>query len=613
MVLPGSLHVRMTVVFLMVLCTAAASNAAVFVNCDAPSGGDGTTWATAFQHVQDGLTAATTSNNEVWVAEGTYGQNVFLRAGMRLYGGFSGTETSRFQRDPAAHPTIIDGGQAGNTVIGANEAVIDGFTITNGKPATNGGGVYCSYVSPTISNCKITQNAGAGVYCYQSSPTITNCEITENTDKGVYCYINGNANITGCIIADNAAVQYAGIYCDSATPSIRRCMVTGNHTTGTDARGGGMSFVACPSGITVENSVIEGNSASVGGGVYCSTSSPSFVNCTISDNSAVTSGGNAYLVNSNSAFRNTILSYGIAPIGGAVYKNTASSPTFDHCDFWQNGTNPFEPASWDPTFGGDNRIYDPLFVDRPSGNFHLMSASFLIDAGTSASAPVDDLDGNPRPQGAGFDIGAYEYGPAPSFNTIVDVKRERDGERVAISDVVISGAFDGFFYIEQQDRVAGIRVVWPEGVPMDHAVSVSGFLETRNGIERQIRADGVIVGDSAVIEPLGMGNRSLIGGNFEYHAGPPASGQMGKVGTGPNNVGLLVRTWGRVTAPTTSSFVLDDGSDIYPTVVVPAEVTPPSEGDFVRVTGISSLQGTPEDLLAIILARSSSDLVPLNQ
>jgi hypothetical protein len=144
---------------------------------------------------------------------------------------------------------------------------------------------------------------------------------------------------------------------------------------------------------------------------------------------------------------------------------------------------------------------------------------------------------------------------------------------------------------------------------MDHAVSVSGFLETRDGVERQIRADGVTVGDPAVIDALGMGNRWLIGGNFEYNAGPPASGQMGKTGAGPNNIGLLVRTWGRVTSPTASDFVLDDGSGVYPTVVLPAGVTPPAEGRFVRVTGISSIE---VGCTSVILARGSSDVVHLD-
>jgi hypothetical protein len=55
---------------------------------------------------------------------------------------------------------------------------------------------------------------------------------------------------------------------------------------------------------------------------------------------------------------------------------------------------------------------DPLFVDRPSGNYRLQLASPAIDAGFSIPSVSVDLDGNSRPKGNGWDIGAYEYGSA---------------------------------------------------------------------------------------------------------------------------------------------------------------------------------------------------------
>lgn len=56
---------------------------------------------------------------------------------------------------------------------------------------------------------------------------------------------------------------------------------------------------------------------------------------------------------------------------------------------------------------------DPQFVNYIStggGNYHLKSTSPAIDKGLAISAPTKDFDGNARPQGAGFDIGAYEFG-----------------------------------------------------------------------------------------------------------------------------------------------------------------------------------------------------------
>lgn len=56
--------------------------------------------------------------------------------------------------------------------------------------------------------------------------------------------------------------------------------------------------------------------------------------------------------------------------------------------------------------------YATYFVDPANLDFRLVSGSPAIDAGVSTSAPSDDLMGDPRPQGSGYDVGAYEYAPA---------------------------------------------------------------------------------------------------------------------------------------------------------------------------------------------------------
>jgi hypothetical protein len=53
--------------------------------------------------------------------------------------------------------------------------------------------------------------------------------------------------------------------------------------------------------------------------------------------------------------------------------------------------------------------YNPLFVDPLAANFHLQAGSPAIDAGTMIALVAMDFDGIPRPQGAAYDIGAYEY------------------------------------------------------------------------------------------------------------------------------------------------------------------------------------------------------------
>jgi PKD repeat protein len=52
---------------------------------------------------------------------------------------------------------------------------------------------------------------------------------------------------------------------------------------------------------------------------------------------------------------------------------------------------------------------DPRFVSISSRDYHLQASSPCINAGASISEVTDDFDGNLRPQGASWDIGAYEY------------------------------------------------------------------------------------------------------------------------------------------------------------------------------------------------------------
>ena len=56
---------------------------------------------------------------------------------------------------------------------------------------------------------------------------------------------------------------------------------------------------------------------------------------------------------------------------------------------------------------GQNIFLDPIFVNTTDA--HLTKDSPCIGAGTEEDAPVDDIDGDSRPQGNGFDIGADEF------------------------------------------------------------------------------------------------------------------------------------------------------------------------------------------------------------
>ena len=63
--------------------------------------------------------------------------------------------------------------------------------------------------------------------------------------------------------------------------------------------------------------------------------------------------------------------------------------------------------------GSDYVEGDPKFVDASGADFHLQGSSPAIDKGSPLNAPTNDYDGNIRPYGSGYDIGAYEYGATP--------------------------------------------------------------------------------------------------------------------------------------------------------------------------------------------------------
>src|SRR5262245_14808332 len=51
---------------------------------------------------------------------------------------------------------------------------------------------------------------------------------------------------------------------------------------------------------------------------------------------------------------------------------------------------------------------DPGMVGPASYDFHLQASSLAIDSGATVPVPTDH-EGRPRPQGSGYDIGAYEF------------------------------------------------------------------------------------------------------------------------------------------------------------------------------------------------------------
>ena len=126
-----------------------ASHAVFYVDGTAGSdANDGKSWGTAKQSVQSGIDLCyLNGGGEVWVKYGTYkpttGEDRYvwfvLKPSVEVYGGFAGTESGRAERNWVANETILSGdiNDAGvdtdnsfHVVEGADDAVLDGFTVT---------------------------------------------------------------------------------------------------------------------------------------------------------------------------------------------------------------------------------------------------------------------------------------------------------------------------------------------------------------------------------------------------------------------------------------------------------------------------------------------------
>ncbi len=228
-----------------------ASGATYYVNGVVHASGDGTTWAKAFKTIQEGVDAAETAtrSNNVFVAKGTYAEAraaasgaLVLKTGVRLYGGFAGTETTLASRNLAKNKCVIDGSAARTghpayhvaSIDAVSGVIVDGFTIQGGDASTIfvgktddhlGGGIFINASSPTIANCVIIGNSaktsGGAIYLREASPSIVNCLVVQNT-RGIYCDADAYPTITNCTIQDNTSY---GVYVYQSHPVITNCIL----------------------------------------------------------------------------------------------------------------------------------------------------------------------------------------------------------------------------------------------------------------------------------------------------------------------------------------------------------------------------------------------------
>ncbi|HJZ04303.1 MAG TPA: right-handed parallel beta-helix repeat-containing protein [Patescibacteria group bacterium] len=107
----------------------------------------------------------------------------------------------------------------------------------------------------------------------------------------------------------------------------------------------------------------------------------------------------------NTIIKNNIF-YDIIPNLTIHLLNDVSKQGLDvgyNCTYRSDG----KPMSGSP-YPHDLWGVNPRFVNAGSGDYRLQPFSPAIDVGIMLPEVSDDFEGNPRPQGTGFDIGAYE-------------------------------------------------------------------------------------------------------------------------------------------------------------------------------------------------------------
>ncbi len=212
----------------------------IYVNVNANGSDNGSSWTDAYTDLQDGIDAAfNVDGGEVWVAAGTYlpgddrTSSFQTRAYVAIYGGFSGNETEKSQRNYDVNETILSGdiGATGvstdncyHVIKGSINSIIDGVVVEGGYADGEvfdgmGGGMFNTgnSASVIVKNSEFRNNyafdGGAimnffDVYSYYDNVTFT--DNSAEIGGAVSCRSGSSILIENSLFDDNASEYRAG-------------------------------------------------------------------------------------------------------------------------------------------------------------------------------------------------------------------------------------------------------------------------------------------------------------------------------------------------------------------------------------------------------------------
>jgi hypothetical protein len=323
---------------------------AVRVDETAPPGGDGLTWGTAFDDLQDALAYVKQLDGaigEIWVSRGTYFPSkplpgpyatFQLLSGTTLYGGFAGGETDASQRDPGANVTILSGDIEDDDFLPPDGGSCCAAHPEPGCDDTDCEAAVCA-VDPSCCDTEWSE------YCASITSGWCLCGnlCTHQCDNSYHVVTGSGTDATAVLdgftitagIADDV-IPYdkgGGMYNGSGDPTVNNCRFEAN----TGIEGGAMANIA--SGPTLTNCTFLFNEGTQGGGMYNKYSSPTVTDCEFTQNQAWEGGAihdlSSDTVITRCAFIDNQANHPAGGAGGAIVGH-GSNLVIQDCLFSQN-------------------------------------------------------------------------------------------------------------------------------------------------------------------------------------------------------------------------------------------------------------------------------------
>ncbi len=201
--------------------------------------------------------------------------------------------------------------------------------------------------------------------------------------------------------------------------------------------------------------------------------------------------------------------------------------------------------------------------------------------------------------------------------TIDQAKYSKPSSNVVLTGLVVSAVFQDCAYAQDSNIPMGIKIQGRQLLAIGDCIDICGSIGMI-GSEKIVSPNEIKVysSDNSLF-PLGMNNKSIGGGDWMYDP-ILGYGQKGITGaSGLNNIGLLVKTWGKVTSvdPVTPPakpawFTIDDGSGVDLKVAIPSYIDLPVivPKEYVAVTGIASCEESGDNLFRLLKIRKQDDV-----